>query len=53
MILDKIKKPNDIHKIPLAEFPQLAEEIRSFLIESDRRTSGIQSWSGRTYTGTA
>ena len=25
MILDKIKKPNDIHKIPLAEFPQLAE----------------------------
>ena len=21
MILDKIKKPNDIHKIPLAEFP--------------------------------
>lgn len=56
MILDKIKKPNDIHKIPLAEFPQLAEEIRSFLIEfrqQDRRTSGIQSWSGRTYTGTA
>ena len=36
MILDKIKKPNDIHKIPLAEFPQLAEEIRSFLIESVR-----------------
>ncbi len=30
MILDKIKKPNDIHQIPLAEFPQLAEEIRSF-----------------------
>ena len=29
MILDKIKKPNDIHKI-LAEFPQLADEIRSF-----------------------
>ena len=28
MILEKIKKPNDIQKIPLAEFPQLAEEIR-------------------------
>ena len=40
MILDKIKKPNDIHKIPLAEFPQLAEEIRSFLIESVSRTGG-------------
>ena len=40
MILDKIKKPNDIQKIPLAEFPQLAEEIRSFLIESVSRTGG-------------
>ena len=30
MILDKIKKPNDIHKIALADFPQLAEEIRNF-----------------------
>ena len=40
MILEKIKKPNDIHKIPLAEFPQLAEEIRSFLIESVSRTGG-------------
>ena len=40
MILDKIEKPNDIHKIPLAEFPQLADEIRSFLIESVSRTGG-------------
>ena len=40
MILEKIKKPNDIHKIPLAEFPQLADEIRSFLIESVSRTGG-------------
>ena len=38
MILDKIKKPNDIHKIPLAEVPQLADEIRSFLFESVSRT---------------
>ena len=51
MILDKIKKPNDIHKIPLAEFPQLAVSDRKD--QCDRRTSGIQSWSGRTYTGTA
>ena len=40
MILDKIKKPNDIHKIPLAQFPQLADEIRSFLIESVSKTGG-------------
>lgn len=40
MILEKIKKPNDIHKIPLAEFPALADEIRQFLIESVSRTGG-------------
>ncbi len=40
MILDKIKKPNDIHKIALAEFPQLAEEIRNFLVESVSKTGG-------------
>lgn len=40
MILEKIKRPNDIHKIPLAEFPALAEEIRSFLIESVSHTGG-------------
>ncbi|MDO4337497.1 MAG: 1-deoxy-D-xylulose-5-phosphate synthase [Eubacteriales bacterium] len=40
MILEKIRKPNDIHKIPLADFPQLAEEIRRFLIESVSRTGG-------------
>lgn len=40
MILEKIRKPNDIHKIPLADFPRLAEEIRSFLIESVSRTGG-------------
>lgn len=40
MILEKIKKPNDIHKIPLAEFPALAKEIRKFLIESVSRTGG-------------
>ena len=40
MILDNIKKPNDIHKIPLEQFPALAEEIRSFLIESISKTGG-------------
>ena len=40
MILDKIKKPNDIHKIELADFPQLAEEIRNFLLESVSETGG-------------
>ena len=40
MILEKIKKPNDIHKIALSDFPQLAEEIRGFLVESVSRTGG-------------
>jgi 1-deoxy-D-xylulose-5-phosphate synthase len=40
MILDKINQPNDIKKIPLEEFPQLAGEIRQFLIESLSKTGG-------------
>lgn len=40
MILEKIEKPNDIHNLPLAEFPLLAEEIRTFLIESVSKTGG-------------
>ena len=40
MILEKIKKPNDIHKIALADFPLLAEEIRSMLIQSVSGTGG-------------
>ena len=40
MILDKINKPNDIHKVPLRDFPLLAQEIRDFLIESVSRTGG-------------
>lgn len=39
-MLEKINKPNDIHKIALADFPLLAEEIRQFLIESVSRTGG-------------
>ena len=40
MILEKIKKPNDIHRIPLADFPLLADEIRDFLIQSVSNTGG-------------
>ena len=40
MILEKIRKPNDIHKIPLADFEPLAEEVRDFLIQSVSRTGG-------------
>ena len=40
MILEKIRKPNDIHKIPLADSEPLAEEIRDFLIQSVSRTGG-------------
>lgn len=39
-MLEKINKPNDIHKIALADFPQLADEIRNFLIESVSQTGG-------------
>ncbi len=40
MILEKINAPNDIKKIPLSDFPLLAEEIRSFLIRSVSVTGG-------------
>ena len=40
MILEKIKKPNDIHNIALSDFPRLAAEIRSFLINSVSKTGG-------------
>ncbi|MDD3338959.1 MAG: 1-deoxy-D-xylulose-5-phosphate synthase [Lachnospiraceae bacterium] len=40
MVLEKISKPNDIQKIPLEEFPLLAEEIRQFLVESLSKTGG-------------
>ena len=55
-MLEKINKPNDIHKIALADFPQLADEIRQFLIESvsqNRRPFGIESWGSGTDTGFA
>lgn len=39
-MLEKINRPNDIHKIALADFPALAAEIREFLIESVSKTGG-------------
>ncbi len=40
MILDQIKQPNDIHKIPLDQFPEMAKEIRTFLIETVSKLGG-------------
>lgn len=40
MVLEKINKPNDIQKIPLEDFPVLADEIRQFLVESLSKTGG-------------
>ena len=38
--LDRIKEANDIKKIPQAHFPELAEEIREFLIKNVAATGG-------------
>jgi len=40
MILDSIKKANDIKNVDTADLPELAEEIRSFLINSISKTGG-------------
>ncbi|MCR5602690.1 MAG: 1-deoxy-D-xylulose-5-phosphate synthase [Lachnospiraceae bacterium] len=40
MILDKIKKPNDIKNIPADEYDDLAQEIREFLINKISVTGG-------------
>ena len=40
MILDKINEVNDIKRIPQAELPALAEEIRTFLIDKVSKTGG-------------
>lgn len=39
-MLEKIRQANDIKKIPMEQLPQLAEEIRAFLIRSVSRTGG-------------
>lgn len=40
MLLETIKKANDIKIIPPDKFPQLAEEIRAFLLDHVSRTGG-------------
>ena len=40
MLLEKINHPNDIRKIPQKQLPELAEEIRQFLIEKLSVTGG-------------
>ena len=40
MILDTINNPNDIKNIPENQLPELAEEIRSFLIRKISKTGG-------------
>ncbi|NCB91274.1 MAG: 1-deoxy-D-xylulose-5-phosphate synthase [Clostridia bacterium] len=40
MVLDKIKKPNDVKMLTSAECEQLAGDIRQFLIESLSETGG-------------
>ena len=40
MYLEKIKKPNDIKKIPREGLDILAQEIREFLIEHISETGG-------------
>lgn len=39
-LLDQIKKPNDIKKIPPKLYPILAQEIREFLLKNVSRTGG-------------
>ena len=40
MLLDQIQQTNDIKKIAPKDYPQLAEEIRQFLIEKISHTGG-------------
>ena len=40
MILENIKKENDIKKVPLEDMEQLAQEIREFLLENVSKTGG-------------
>ncbi|MCQ2500080.1 MAG: 1-deoxy-D-xylulose-5-phosphate synthase [Lachnospiraceae bacterium] len=39
-MLEKIKKPNDVKKLPEKDLPLLADEIRQFLIRSLSKTGG-------------
>ena len=40
MILDKISKPNDIKSIDRSDMPELAKDIREFMVEKVSKTGG-------------
>lgn len=40
MLLETIKKENDIKNLPLEQLPELAEEIRAFLLQHVSKTGG-------------
>ena len=40
MILETIQTYNDVKKVPMEQMPQLAQEIRDFLIHTLSRTGG-------------
>lgn len=40
MLLEQINSPDDLKKLPVEKLPELAEEIRTFLIESLAKTGG-------------
>jgi 1-deoxy-D-xylulose-5-phosphate synthase len=39
-LLERIRSPHDVRALPPSEVPQLAEEIRSFLVEKVAATGG-------------
>ena len=39
-MLEQIKKPNDVKLIPEQQLPELADEIREFLVKSLSKTGG-------------
>lgn len=39
-LLDTITSPADLRRLPLSDLPKLAQELRTFLIESVSRTGG-------------
>ena len=40
MLLEKINEPNDIKKIDKSQLPELADEIRKFLVEKVSKKGG-------------
>ena len=54
MLLDHIKQSSDIKKLKEDQYPELAREIRQFLIEKISKTGGrFKPWGCGTYDGPA